>query len=118
MIPRILIFLSSIILFGCISKPQPSALNGGVFLTIETKSSERFDSKSNNLYFQPIGENRVITIDDLQLKNKFKIEFEKRGINFDGEINSKYELIKCKKIYTVFSFVIIQIAQKYVFQSG
>ena len=84
-------------LLGCISKPKPSALNGGVFLTIETKSNYQSDPKSNTLYFQPIGDNRVITIDDLQLKNKFKIEFEKRGVKFDDNISSRSLIVTANK---------------------
>ena len=93
----ILISLISITLLGCISNPKPSALNGGVFLTIETKSIKQLDYKSRNLYFQPIGENRLITIDDLQLKNKFKIEFEKIGFKFDNEIQSESFMVQIKK---------------------
>lgn len=92
-----LISLISIALLGCISNSKPSALNGGVFLTIETKSIKQLDYKSHNLYFQPIGDNRLITIDDLQLKNKFKIEFGKIGFKFDNEIQSESFIVQIKK---------------------
>ncbi len=102
--PEILVLLVSMLLFGCISKPKPSALNGGVFLTIETKSNQQIDLISNKLFFQSIGDNRVITIDDLQLKNKFKIEFEKRGCKFDNELKSESLFVQIKKARISFPF--------------
>lgn len=96
--PKVLLLLVSMLLFGCISKPKPSALNGGVFLTIETKSNQQIDLVSNNLFFQPIGETRVITIDDLQLKNKLKIEFEKRGFKFENQLKSESLIVQIKKV--------------------
>lgn len=85
--PKILVLLVSMLLFGCISNPKPSALNGGVFLTIETKSNRQSNLNTNNLYFQKIADNQIITIEDIQIKNKFKIEFEKQGYKFDSDFN-------------------------------
>ena len=91
------ISLISITLLGCISNPKPSALNGGVFLTIETKSNQQIDLISHNLFFQPIADNRIIKIEDLQLKNKFEIEFGKRGFKFDNELKSESLIVQIKK---------------------
>ncbi len=97
MISRIFIFLISILLFGCISQQKPSALNGGVLLTIKTKSNQENNSNSKILFFQKSSETEVITIEDFQLKNKFKIEFEKRGFIFDNKLTTNSLIVSLNK---------------------